>query len=343
MKATQNLLFAFTLAVTSSAPAATTLLAVWQEDQASAGHSFFTTGGFPSTRSLSDSIQLSSAFVTQTASFGGLGFQFAGRVTEQNGGGAHAYQYFYFDITGQNETVSFDLSTFSGTFSGSATRVDSFTIGIGRRTGTGVAGGFWDGPVSQSFTLGPGNYYLIATALNSGATSTETKATTFADSIGFTNLGIAPGAFQNFPLVSPNFSFSNVPSRRWFDPPTATEFAFQMTDTSLFTEIMNLPTGFDAPFEVLTDNTSLGFFTPDQSVNFTQLIGHGVSSFAVRNITPGVDPASQTAFPIQLAFNTETASFTMSPAPEPSSIILLTAGTISLACFRRRTNVWYQL
>ena len=82
---------------------------------------------------------------------------------------------------------------------------------------------------------------------------------------------------------------------------------------------MSLPTGFSAPFEVLAENTSLGFFGIDTSVNFLELLGHGVSAFTVRGITPGVDSTSPIAFPIQLDFDTETASFTMTPVVTPGN------------------------
>ena len=47
---------------------------------------------------------------------------------------------------------------------------------------------------------------------------------------------------------------------------------------------------------------------------FEQILGNGVSSFSLRNIDPGVDANNPRAFPIQLAFASEGASFTLSIA-----------------------------
>jgi hypothetical protein len=86
-------------------------------------------------------------------------------------------------------------------------------------------------------------------------------------------------------------------------------------------------------------------FWPDRSVNFIELLGHGVSAFTVKNITPGVDATSLTGFPIQLDFDTETASFTMTPVvlttttvPEAwtSTVLLLAGAAVPMAVLRRR-------
>ena len=234
-----------------------------------------------------------------------------------------------FYVSGQ-ETVTVNLTALS-------------RVGVGQPDGfdffMGPQGVHFQGPDSLQFTLGTGYYeYVAAVGFDpfSGGDDAIDLSASFANTVGFTNLVIADGVFQSQPIVSTDFHFVGAPSRGWFDPPTATEFTFEMTDASLFTEIMNFPTGFDAPFEVVAENTSLGLFTVNDSVNFTELLGHGVSSFAVKNITPGVDPESATAFPIQLAFNNATASFTMTPTPEPSTIILLGVSVVALGSFRRR-------
>ena len=88
-----------------------------------------------------------------------------------------------------------------------------------------------------------------------------------------------------------------------------------MTSNSLFTQIMSFPTGFSDAFEVVAEGQVLGTFTSDQSLNFVELLGHGVPSFRVGNIMPAVDPSDPTAFPIQLDFDTATADFLMIPNP----------------------------
>jgi len=130
------------------------------------------------------------------------------------------------------------------------------------------------------------------------------------------------------------FAFENVPSGLWYDPILANGYDFQTTDGSLFTSILDLPTGFSDRFTVTTDGNVLGEFGPGESVDF----GSGVSSFSISGINPGTDPNDNLAFPIQLAFDTSIASFTMTPVvvPEPtSSLACLAMGTVALARRRR--------
>jgi len=127
------------------------------------------------------------------------------------------------------------------------------------------------------------------------------------------------------PVITPTgtYTFQQVQSGQWFDPPSASGFIYQMTGGSLFTHILNFPGGFSSPFEVLVNGSLLGTYGPGQSVDFTSFAGGGVSSFEILGIKPGVDPTNSNAFPLQLTFNTQTADFTMSPVPEPSSLLLM--------------------
>ncbi len=79
----------------------------------------------------------------------------------------------------------------------------------------------------------------------------------------------------------------------------------------------------------------LGEFGPGETVDFVSLLGAGVSSFTISGIEPLVDAEDPLAFPIALAFNTPTASFTMTavvPEPGAASLALVGAG----AMLRRR-------
>lgn len=106
-----------------------------------------------------------------------------------------------------------------------------------------------------------------------------------------------------------------APTGRWFDPPLALGYDFQQTGGSLFTDILTLPIGIDGDgqFEVLVGSQSLGQFAEGTGVNFVQLLGNGVPAFRIVGIDPGADATDATAFPVQLAFDTPTADFTMTP------------------------------
>lgn len=346
---TVSILVCILLTFAPAAMATTTLLAAGQEIVERAYSSNVSQllsagGGVPTNRSLAVSAASShgvaSASDSQTSNFDGLNFQFTGTSSIHVAGpgfissSSRNLHYLDFDITGQSEIMTINLSTLSmvNNSDGFGYAVNGGSLGIISET--------FLSPLTRQLTLAPGSYHLTAGVGNDAGFGTYgtyiDRSTTFFDTISFSNLVIAPGAFQIMPLLAPANQFESVPSRRWFDPPVAHQFKFQMTDGSLFTEIMSLPTGFNQPFEVVAEGVSLGFFGPDTSVNFTELLGHGVSAFTVQNIDPGVDPQSQTAFPIQLDFNTATASFTMTPAPEPSTWAILAVGTASLLALRRR-------
>ncbi len=154
-------------------------------------------------------------------------------------------------------------------------------------------------------------------------------------------------------IVEPNqFVFRGVPTGRWFDPPTTYGFEYQMLSDSLFTKILDFPVGIDADnrFAISVQNLFLGEFGPGQPVDFVTLLGKGVSGFTLTGIDPLVDASNPMAFPLKLAFNTETADFQMraidkpSPisgggaaVPEPSSIIgILVAGALGAATRAKR-------
>jgi hypothetical protein len=193
-------------------------------------------------------------------------------------------------------------------------------------------------------------------------TSTQTQSSTSSQISQSVNQTIVQtGTTQTNPIL-PNFigngmfSFTNVRSGLWFDPPTAYGFRYSMTDGSLFTDILNFPTGFNTPFTVAVGDTILGNFTAGQSVNFNNyspllgnlLIGDaGVSEFSVLGLN--VDPTNPEVFPIQLQFNTETASFGQmaifeppteaEDVPEPSTLLGSIFGFTAMAgALRRRVT-----
>ncbi|MGL5062523.1 MAG: PEP-CTERM sorting domain-containing protein [Microcoleus sp.] len=164
-----------------------------------------------------------------------------------------------------------------------------------------------------------------------------------------------PGASQQNPIMPtvtrPNM-WEFIGGRRgdWYDPPTAYGFRYEMTSDSVFTEIIDFPTGFAKPFTVLVKDVILGEFTAGNSVNFSNysqllgnlLLGSGVKEFSVTGLN--VDPTNPAAFPLQLDFNTETANFNMhallneaEAVPEPSMMLgLFASGSFLVGVVRKR-------
>ena len=85
-----------------------------------------------------------------------------------------------------------------------------------------------------------------------------------------------PGSTQlnpilpNLALPGGGFAFVDVQSGLWLDPPIVDSFLYHMTSNSLFTKILDFPTGFTSPFQVLVGNSLLGSFGPGQSVDFVE-------------------------------------------------------------------------
>jgi len=140
------------------------------------------------------------------------------------------------------------------------------------------------------------------------------------------------------------FRFIDVIGGKWYDPPSAYGFRYEMTGDSLFTSILNFPVGFENPFTVSVGDTNLGEFIPGDSIDFVSLLGGGVSEFTITGLN--VDPTNPTAFPIKLDFDTNTASFDMhalieednQDVPEPVSVFsLLTFGS-GVVLLRRRKS-----
>ena len=114
-------------------------------------------------------------------------------------------------------------------------------------------------------------------------------------------------------------------SWRWYDPVLAYGFVYEAIGDTLFTEVINLPPGFAGKFSVWAEGVLLGHYGEGDFLHFEDLLGHGVSSFAVLGITPKNEGEPVVAFPIQLGFDADTVSFRQH-ALEPIIVPTLTMG-----------------
>ncbi len=154
------------------------------------------------------------------------------------------------------------------------------------------------------------------------------------------------GRMQNNPIL-PNAKegswqvFNNVRSCRWYDPPASNGFEFEALDGTLFTEILDFPTGLDHHYTVSVGDQILGEFSPGDSLDFVSLLGAGVPNFKITDIDSLIGNTPETAFPIQLAFDDRIGSFKMRPiepevprkVPEPTSWLGL-IGLLATTCWQ---------
>ena len=224
-------------------------------------------------------------------------------------------------------------NTFSVTQAGSIPSSMLVADAQGNLFGTTVYGGSYTGPNYAIFGYGT-IFELSNTGFAAGGSSQS--APVFPTS-KLTGSACSLGGFAGDEC----FEFDGATTNAWYDPVTANGYNYRMLGSSLFTGVMDFPTGFARPFDVSAPGCSIpGAFSPGQSVDFVALCGHGVSSFSVTGIEPMFDPTNSAAFPIELAFNTLTADFLATPltesVPEPPPTLLFGAILCGVGLFRLR-------
>jgi hypothetical protein len=153
---------------------------------------------------------------------------------------------------------------------------------------------------------------------NDGGTITKYEA----NQTYFVNVIVGEGASQANPFM-PSFSdtengtykFTDGLSGGWFDPIVYENYFFSMDSTNtFFTDILSFPTGFGDEFglfafDEMNNIFDLNTFAFNESVSLEALLSNiGITGFLVT----GIDNSDDThQFPIQLAFSSATASFTM--------------------------------
>lgn len=209
---------------------------------------------------------------------------------------------------------------------------------------TGAIGTFYDGgAVTASGTV---SGHISARITSSVAIQLNASGTDTGGFRSALNIVVGLGATQANPVLpaslppagtAGSFLFESAQSGAWFDPTPTETFDFEMQDGSLFTHIISLPEGFDDPFTVSVGDQVLGEYGHGEVVSFLGLLGEGVSSFSVSGINPFVDGDDPMAFPIQLAFDNPTATFTMkaAPVPLPAPFLLLGSALAALGLCKR--------
>ena len=173
----------------------------------------------------------------------------------------------------------------------------------------GVAGSFSEsdsasGSASVSITIlyGPGATHDTPVLPSGPSTNSPTATTVIGATLGSTG----PQVVYRSDSTE---TFTEVSGGRWYDPVLAYGFVYEAIGDTLFTEVINLPPGFSGKFSIWAEGVLLGHYGEGDFLNFKDLLGHGVSSFAVLGITPVNEGEPVVAFPIQLGFDEDTASF----------------------------------
>ena len=208
-----------------------------------------------------------------------------------------------------------------------------------------------DFPAVTSVQLEPGIHVLdVQTSVGLSTTASDNQDLSWLDgSFDVALLAAFGGGSELDPLLPGSeaapWTFNNAFSGRWYDPALTDGYTFEMLSDSLFTGITSLPSFLEDPVTVRADEVVVGTFGAGEMVDFTGFSGGGVSKFSITGINPLIDGDDPRAIPIQLAFNSPLADFSMTPiaaqqaVPEPGSMALLGTGLLSLIGFRCRRQV----
>jgi hypothetical protein len=242
---------------------------------------------------------------------------------------------FNFGVLNPGESVLFNI------FYGSRASEASAFAGLSQ---IGVADGF-----GNPF---PGGLYSLGqNSLPGGATTGSPATFIFAfGGVGGVEIGTSP-ARPLLPFVpAPGvFVFNDPPPRRWFDPPFAAAFEYELFGGGFFTAFATPPADFGFGTLLFEDLLSSFSLLADPGVEY-DISGLGTSKFRISGIKKGAidfaSPGFTTAFPTFLDFSGDVTKLTMTAiphrdgdggiVPEPSTYMLLAGGFVALGLMRRR-------
>jgi hypothetical protein len=120
----------------------------------------------------------------------------------------------------------------------------------------------------------------------------------------------------------------------WYDPPAADGYEYVSTGGTNFIQV-GMPTigDLNGMFKVRAGDGTVAWVAEGAFWDFG---GNPQTSFRVSNIYAPVDGGDPTAFPTFIQFDGLNNSFTMTPLPEPSSLVLAVLGMVGLVGLARR-------
>jgi hypothetical protein len=199
----------------------------------------------------------------------------------------------------------------------------------------------------------PGSLYSLGQNSGPGGPTLGTPAT-FIFAFGGVG-GVEIGTTPTLPLLpfvpAPGvFVFDNPPPRRWFDPPFAAAYEYELFGGT-FLSFATPPASFGFGALLFTDLIGMTSFLVDPGVE-TDISGLKTSKFRISGIKKGLidfaSPGFATAFPTFLDFTKGVTKLTMTaiahPAkdpggevPEPSAYLMIASGFVAFGLLRRRS------
>lgn len=255
------------------------------------------------------------------------------------------YQYVFYDYDGEGEgTDGYYYEVYLGNVNGGTPEAEALATLVAGLTPLAL------GPDTTLFDL---SGYAPADIGGLEPQTVEVlaannNAATFIFAFGGVG-GVELGTTQDNPILpfveeNPDavvFEFPAPQPRRWYDPPFADGFTYELVGGGEFLEV-GAPTGFTGPFEIYVDDVLVGEIGPGEIHTF----GDGVTKFRLMFVNDDpldtADPDFATMFPTFLDFEGSPTSLRMSPVlvasadvPEPAAILLLAGGLLLVGVARR--------